>query len=214
MLTNINHKIRQKICYCLIFVSVLCLAVVFASNAKVALAKDSASESEVLRGRYLVTITACADCHSPRQTPNDPYWLAGYLPGTPGQPFEVGDLKVFASNITPDLDTGIGKWTPQQVFNSMRQGKHNNGKFLCPPMPWQYYRYMTDEDTWAIVAYLQSLKPVKNIVPNPTTSKLPKNKHGANHADKHPDCSIFYKGLKGLPAYPGINEVKVPGNQN
>lgn len=206
---SINKRARQIILCLFFFVGVFLLGVVPTYSTNAGLPNSPATQSQIVRGRYLVTITACADCHSPGQTPNDPYWMAGYLPGTPGQPFEVGSLKVYSSNLTPDAETGLGKWTSTQIFNSLRQGKHNDGDLLCPPMPWPYYRYMSNEDTWAIVAYLKSIKPVRNAVPEATASEVPASKHGGKHSDEHADCSIFYKNLKAMPPYPGQNELRV-----
>jgi mono/diheme cytochrome c family protein len=152
----------------------------------------------VQRGRYLVTgVTHCADCHSAGRTPNDPLWLGGYVAGSADGAFTIGpDTTVYAGNLTPDAATGIGGWTPQQVFAALRHGQDNAGKTLCPPMPWDYLRNLTDRDTWAIVAYLKNgIKPVKNQVPeNVGPEGLP------------PDCAPLYTGLKPLSAYPGANE--------
>lgn len=82
----------------------------------------------------------------------------------------------FASNITPD-DTGIGLWTEEQFVRSMREGYYKGlegSRLLQPPMPWQAYRNLSDEDVSAIFAYLRTIKPVRNIVPDliPPTSRL------------------------------------------
>lgn len=206
---SISWKAWKQILCLFILVGVFLLAVVPAYSADGGFPRNAATRSQVLRGRYLVLVSACADCHSPNQTPNDPYWMAGYIPGTPGQPFQIGSLKVFGSNLTPDRDTGLGNWTPKQIFNSLREGKDDEGHLLCPPMPWPFYRYMTDQDTWAIAAYLKSIKPVKNEVPEPTMDAVP----GAKHDGKDINCSIFYKNLKPIPPYPGTNEVKLPATR-
>lgn len=187
----------------LILVSVVISGVMRADSANYGLPNGTPSRNQVVWGRYLITAVAgCADCHSPNKTPNDPEWLSGYRQGTPGQPFEVGLLKVYPSNITPDNETGIGKWTPRQVFNALHHGEDDDGNILCPPMPWPIYRNMSDRATWAVVAYLKSIKPVKNEVPEPTGSGVP--------VGTHPDCSPLYRGLKPLPPYPGNNEILVP----
>src|ERR1051325_770880 len=126
----------------------------------------SANRDEVLRGRYLVTAAAdCVGCHSPGKDPNDPMWLAGYTSDTSGQPFVVQGYKVYPANLTPDAETGLGQWTPDQMFNALRTGKDDEGHYLCPPMPWPVFRNMTDEDLFSIGAYLKSIKPVHHQVP-------------------------------------------------
>jgi hypothetical protein len=72
----------------------------------------------------------------------------------------------FATNLTPDKQTGIGLWTEEIFISTMRTGKHMGaGRPILPPMPWFNLEHLEDEDLKAIFAYLQSLKPVKNLVP-------------------------------------------------
>ncbi|WP_336914823.1 c-type cytochrome [Runella sp.] len=80
----------------------------------------------------------------------------------------------FASNLTPD-DTGIGPWTEAQFLKAIREGKSkgmDGTRPLLPPMPWMNIAKMTDEDLKAIFAYLKSLPPVKNVVPNPIAAGM------------------------------------------
>lgn len=117
------------------------------------------AESRLDRGRYLVeSIAACGNCHTP-QGPNGP------LPGKAlagGLPFEK--LGAVAANITPDRDTGIGKWTDAQIALAIREGRRPDGSLIGPPMPFELYRDISDNDLAAIVAYLRSVPPVKNGV--------------------------------------------------
>jgi mono/diheme cytochrome c family protein len=119
------------------------------------------AESRVERGRYLMqSIVACGNCHTP-QGPNGP------LPGMElagGLKIEEKPFTAIASNITPDRETGIGKWTDAQIITSIREGKRPDGSIIGPPMPIGLYRGMSDSDVRAIVAYLRSVKPVKNQV--------------------------------------------------
>jgi len=115
-------------------------------------------------GRYLFDVAGCADCHSlgkrgPRKP--DDRWLAGS-----DVPFPEGG-RVWASNITPDPDTGIGKHAPEQVKKAIRDGVRLDGKKMAPPMSTlvPHYAGMTEEDLDAIVAHLYSVKPVKHVVP-------------------------------------------------
>ena len=75
----------------------------------------------------------------------------------------------FAGNLTSDA-TGIGNWTEENFLRAIRHGKLKglqNGRDILPPMPWQVYKNMKDEDLKAIFAYLKTTKPVENIVPAP-----------------------------------------------
>ena len=153
------------------------------------------TRDQVLRGRSLVIAAAgCSHCHQ-GVSPADAQWLAGRT-----TPFTVGGAKVYASNLTPDA-TGLGAWTPQQLFDALRTGKRPDGSLLAPPMPWPGYRDLTDEDLWAVVAYLRSVKPVNN--PIPQSEGPPGGPNG------RPDWTEAYKALQPLPAYPAANEVEV-----
>ena len=74
----------------------------------------------------------------------------------------------FAANLTSDKETGLGSWSLEMFVNAIRTGKHQGtGRPILPPMPWYWYREMTDDDLKAVFAYLQSLPPIKNVVPEP-----------------------------------------------
>jgi hypothetical protein len=152
------------------------------------------ADSLVKRGDYLVASIGCDDCHSPKKLgPQGPqldmeHRLSGYPAGRPVPKVDVAVLKSgwilfggdltsavgpwgisFAANITSD-STGIGSWTAQQFKKAMREGKFkglDSNRMLMPPMPWQNFRNLTDEDLNAIFAYLKSTKPVHNVVPEP-----------------------------------------------
>jgi hypothetical protein len=82
----------------------------------------------------------------------------------------------FARNLTPDQATGLGSWTEAMFVQTIRDGKHQGtGRPLLPPMPWQEYRNLTDEDLSAIWAYLQSIPAVNNAVPEPIPPAAPGN---------------------------------------
>jgi mono/diheme cytochrome c family protein len=125
--------------------------------------QPAGAETQLERGRYLVNgIVACGNCHTPR-TPEGPragMELAG------GTPFVEGDLfAAYAPNITPDKETGIGNWTDVQIIRAIRGGVRPDGSVIGPPMPIELYRGMSYNDAAAIVAYLRTVPPVKNIVP-------------------------------------------------
>ena len=134
---------------------------VFAVAIGLVVGATAQAESRVERGRYLVqSIVACGNCHTP-QGPNGP------IPGMElagGLKIEDKLFTAITSNITPDRETGIGKWTDAQIIASIREGKRPDGSIIGPPMPIGLYRGMSDSDVRAIVAYLRSVKPVRNKV--------------------------------------------------
>jgi mono/diheme cytochrome c family protein len=140
------------------------------------------SASPVERGRYLVQITGCHDCHSPKvegMTPDLKRALSGRPATTPvpsaakGEVHASLDLTAWqgpwgqsvASNLTPDPATGIGtRYNEASFIATMRTGKKPNGTPIMPPMPSDVYKNMTDDDLKAIFAYLRTLPPIRNAV--------------------------------------------------
>lgn len=125
------------------------------------LAFPVAAETTLERGAYLVNgIAGCGNCHTPRRGPMKGVPLAGgFKFGGPKAPFEA-----YAPNITMDRETGIGAWTDEQIIVAIREGKRPDGSVIGPPMPIELYNHMSDRDSKAIVAYLRTVKPVKNKV--------------------------------------------------
>ncbi|MBV9864896.1 MAG: hypothetical protein JO316_06070 [Abitibacteriaceae bacterium] len=182
----------------------------------------TATLAQVTRGRVLVTSLGCADCHNRgNDNPSDPHWMAGYLPGTPGQPFQVGPFQTFPANLTPDATTGIGQETDRQIYNALKFGldpsttpsvvitTHTPGTdhfpaqphYLAPPMPWPSFRHLPDADLWAIVAYLKhGIKPVQNKVPD---SQFPPDFWAHTYASSKVGPADF-------PPYPSGNEKFTP----
>jgi hypothetical protein len=76
---------------------------------------------------------------------------------------------VYSQNLTPDMDTGIGSWTEEMFLDIFRKGRHlgGDGRGVLPPMPWFWIRNLSDDDLRAIYAYLNSIPPIKNAVPEP-----------------------------------------------
>ncbi|HVH29740.1 MAG TPA: c-type cytochrome [Vicinamibacterales bacterium] len=133
--------------------------------------------SPVNRGRYLVAIAACADCHTPRDQQGQV--LAG-LEFSGGSVFDNPLGRIAASNITPD-PSGIPYYTEDLFVDAMRKGMVV-ARPLHPQMPWLLYRNMTDEDLRGIFAFLKTLTPAKHRVDNskpPTDCPLCGQKHGA-----------------------------------
>lgn len=123
-----------------------------------------ADMSQVERGRYLVQIAGCGDCHTPGHFLGKPD-LARFLGGSEVG-FEVPGVGiVYGPNLTPDKATGLGDWSAEQIVAAIRTGETPDGRGLVPVMPWPNLSTLTDEDAYAIAAYLQSLEPVSNEVP-------------------------------------------------
>jgi hypothetical protein len=144
------------------------------------------------RGKYLVeNVAACGSCHTPRAgaEPDMSMHLAGHPANAPYPKYTFPNMMqqgifmitstsltafsapfgtVFAANLTPDKETGLGEWTEKMFIDAIRTGFHmgvaGNRKIL-PPMPTKNYANMTDDDLKAIWAYLKTVKSVKNEVP-------------------------------------------------
>jgi mono/diheme cytochrome c family protein len=130
------------------------------------LASALADDAAVSRGKYLVTIGGCQDCHTPGHFFGKPD-MARVLGGSEVG-FEIPGLGTFyGPNLTPDKETGLGSWTNAQVTAVLRTGVRPDGRVLAPIMPWRALAVLTDQDAGAMVAYLRSLPPVANKVPGP-----------------------------------------------
>ncbi len=160
-----------------------------------ATANNSDNQEMIEKGKYLVTIGGCHDCHTPKKFgpegmsfdmdrhfsghPADdtlPEIPEGVL-GMEGWGF-LGNHHLtgfagpwglsFAANLTPDEETGIGTWTEEMFIKAMRTGQHmGEGRPILPPMPWFNLAEAKDEDLKAMFAYFQSLPPIHNPVPEP-----------------------------------------------
>jgi cytochrome c553 len=139
--------------------------VVFAALAAALAAAPALAQDKKLleRGTYLMdSIVACGNCHIARGEKGRPLPEKG-LSG--GLVFDEEPFKAYASNITPDPETGIGKWTDAQLARAIREGIRPDGSVIGPPMPIMFYRGLADDDLKAIIAYLRAQPPVKNAVP-------------------------------------------------
>ena len=152
----------------------------------------SATE-KLARGKYLVTVAGCNDCHTPWKMgangpePDMSRMLSGHpealvmppAPQLPAGPWLVtaaatntawaGPWGVsFTANLTPDKETGLGKWTLRNFVDTIRTGRHmGRGRPILPPMPIPMHKNFTDADLEAIYGYLQSIPEVNNRVPEP-----------------------------------------------
>jgi mono/diheme cytochrome c family protein len=134
--------------------------------AVLCLSSFAAAETPIERGKYLVTLGGCGDCHTPGYFLGHPDMkrvLAGSDVG-----FAIPGLGVFPGrNLTPDKETGLGDWSTEQIVTALTTGKRPDGRTLAPVMPWMAFSKLTPSDAEAIAAYLQSLPAVHNAVPGP-----------------------------------------------
>ena len=126
----------------------------------------------VERGQYLVQLLGCGACHTDGAltgAPNPDRLLAGSRVGIAyTSPLESANPGViYPANITPDMETGIGEWSNQQIANAIRAGVGRHGGGRIETMPWQGYSLLTEDDLNSMVAYLRSIPPVEHRVPRP-----------------------------------------------
>lgn len=168
-------------------------ALAFATLILAAGTAFAGDDHAVERGKYLVTVAGCNDCHTPLvMGPNGPEpdmsrMLSGHPDSMPLPPppslsagpwnwVGAGTLTAFAGpwgisfarNLTPDKATGIGGWSEEMFIQTLRTGRHMGvGRPLLPPMPWRWTGQLSDDDLKAVFAYLRSIPPIKNRVPDP-----------------------------------------------
>jgi mono/diheme cytochrome c family protein len=126
----------------------------------------------VARGAYLVAIGGCNDCHTPGMLLGMPDFGRA-LAGSEVAFFMPGMGYFFPPNLTPDVATGLGSWTEEQVVAALRTGIRPDGRVLSPIMPWPGLSNLTDEDAMAMAIYLRSLAPIANLIAPPTPADQP-----------------------------------------
>jgi hypothetical protein len=150
------------------------------------------TDPRVERGAYLVRTMGCHDCHTPHKIgvsgpePDMSRALSGHpadlvMPAPPELKMPWGWAAAatntafagpwgvsFTANLTPDMETGLGRWTEDIFIATMRTGRHEGkGRPILPPMPYPIVAALNDQDIRALFAYLQSLAPIRNRVPAP-----------------------------------------------
>jgi mono/diheme cytochrome c family protein len=174
-------------------------AAALAVATAVSAAQTTTGDEPIKRGKYLVTIGGCNDCHTPWKVgptgpePDMSRMLSGHpeqlamlpapkLPPGPWVSAVAGSMTAwsgpwgvsFTANLTPDPETGLGSWSEKDFVETIRTGRHlGRGRQLLPPMPWFNYAEMSDEDLRAVFAYLRSIPPVRNRVPQPVPPPAP-----------------------------------------
>lgn len=157
------------------------------------LAGTAQAGDRIERGRYLVNTSGCTDCHTPMKMgargpepdlaralsghpesfvitapvapPPGPWMVSIAATGTAySGPWGVS----FSANLTPDVETGLGRWSENDFVKTIRTGRHlGRGRPVLPPMPTPVYNHMTDDDLKAVFAYLKSVPAIRNKVPEP-----------------------------------------------
>ncbi|NRF65591.1 c-type cytochrome [Aquincola sp. S2] len=171
----------------------LALAGAMHAPADAADTADQRSVAQAARGKYLVDTSGCMDCHTPfKMGPNGPEpdmsrMLSGHpeqlvmppAPALPAGPWLIvssgtntahaGPWGVsFTANLTPDPETGLGLWSARDFRATIRTGRHlGRGRAVLPPMPIPVYNHFSDDDLDAVFAYLRTIPPIRNRVPEP-----------------------------------------------
>jgi len=127
--------------------------------------------ARVDRGRYLATsVSGCLYCHSEMDWQSPGFPVKAGTEGV-GRSFGEEGISFIASpNITPDVETGAGTWTDDMLARAIREGIGHDGRALFPLMPYQHFKFMSDEDVASVIAYLRTLKPLRSAHP---TSDIP-----------------------------------------
>jgi mono/diheme cytochrome c family protein len=177
-------------------------AVAYASQPVLSADSEAGSTPEkVARGKYLVTIAGCNDCHTPLKMgengpePDFSRMLSGHPESVvvktaarrPDAPWLVTTTATttawsgpwgvsFTANLTPDSETGLGRWTFRNFKDTIRTGRHmGRGRAILPPMPIPMYKHMTDDDLEAMFSYLRTIPAIKNRVPEPLPPQVAAN---------------------------------------
>jgi cytochrome c553 len=191
------RKIAITACSIIVFYSLI-----WAPEASIAAEQKGSGEKTMMeRGKYLVTLGGCHDCHSPKKMtqqgpmPDEARLLSGHptdekLPQAPPNIFGpnkwgaitnnhltawVGPWGTsYSPNLSPDRETGTGAWNEDLFIRILRTGKFMaSGRDILPPMPWYNYAKLSDADLRAMFAYLKSIQPVKNSVPSSVPAAPP-----------------------------------------
>jgi hypothetical protein len=178
-----------------VLIAATAIAAVLLGACSAPISQSQPSESQapsVELGRHLVAVASCGECHTPfKLGPHGPEPdMTRLLSGHPAdvvvdRPPQLGDGPwvwagtatntayagpwgiTYSPNLTPDQNTGLGIWTEEMFLGAIRTGKHmGQSRPIQPPMPWQAYSVMTDHELKSIYAYLRTIPPIENLVPD------------------------------------------------
>ena len=131
------------------------------------IATAGVASDPLARGRYLVNAMACTLCHTPVNAESGAYDPQFFLAGgmrVSAYPWGVW----YSRNLTPDVDTGLGRWSEAEIVTAITRGIARDGRQLHPmAMPWVWFSRLTPSDAQAIATYLKALPPIRNDVPKP-----------------------------------------------
>ena len=132
------------------------------ASAAFAQTSTEANQNQAQRGEYLARVGDCSSCHT----------QVGGAPFSGGASIQSPLGAIYAPNITPDRETGIGNWSDEDFYRALHDGIGKGDRRLYPAMPYQWYTKVTRDDVLAIKAYLFSLPPVhkqsqKTVLPFP-----------------------------------------------
>ena len=157
---NASSRLAGRAAVALLLVGAVAGTAFAAANV----AKNKSRAQQIKLGERLAFVGGCNDCHTPGTfygNPDPKRTLSGSELGWEG-PWGV----TYPRNLTPDKETGIGTWTEEDIVRAIKTGQRPDKSPLLPPMPWPMYAHMTDEEAYAVAAYLKSIPPVKHKVPD------------------------------------------------
>jgi mono/diheme cytochrome c family protein len=164
--------VKVPIAFLVVVTATLSLA---PSNAQVS--QQSPQDATVMeRGRYVIEIAAaCGICHTTRGADGQ---LLPNMKLAGGRIIVDRGFRAVVPNITPDPDTGIGRWSDAEIAAAIRDGRRPDGTLIGPPMPIALYRGLSDHDLIAMVAYLRAVPPVQHAVTERSTYPFPLTAYG------------------------------------
>jgi|SRR5215212_6609322 len=188
----------KRVIFSLILLALVPLLTACSEDANATTPKIDKKLAQIERGEYLVNFGGCHDCHTPlKMGPKGPEpdmsrALSGHpqdlvitaAPKTEGPWMATASATMtawagpwgisYSRNLTPDRVSGLGIWTEDMFVKTMRTGRHMGvSRPLLPPMPWQSLNHLNDEDLKSIFAYLRTVKPVRNEVPDAVIAPPP-----------------------------------------
>jgi mono/diheme cytochrome c family protein len=144
----------------------LTIAALLTTPIVLATMASARADDQIERGKYLANIMDCGGCHNTGAFTPEPNLKTPFSGSMIG--FEIPGLGIFyPPNLTPDENTGLGKWSDDEIIAAFTKGERPDGRILAPAMPWMAYGHITPDDAKALTAYLRTLPAVEHQVPAP-----------------------------------------------